>query len=225
MVYMVLGLSCHYFFQLFALFQLFFFPVVTGWACGRTSSYSFIPNFLNIRSCFYYGLKTCMCFWGYPPITFYQPFPLFWRCFSLLISIRIGTLWEQLILHFSTHHFLLVLSGLKMCVWFWGYPPIIFLSIFFYFFDLVFSPNPISILIVTLWAQLLLQFSTDHFKTMLFVLHGLKMCVLVWGYPPIIPIQNSQSFTTKHWRWGTFARNGLLLSHISVARCLSPKLF
>ena len=58
----------------------------------------------------------------------------------------------------------LVLHGLKMCMWFWGYTPVIFFyhfffSLFFYF------PGPISTRIDTLWAQILLEFSTNHFET------------------------------------------------------------
>ena len=41
---------------------------------------------------------------------------------------------------------------------FWGYSPVIFINLF-HFFDLVFSRSD------TLWAQLLLEFSTDHFET------------------------------------------------------------
>ena len=52
-----------------------------------------------------------------------------------------------------------------MCMWFWGYPPIIFIT-FFHFFGLVFFPGPISIRIDILWAQLLLNFFTDHLETM-----------------------------------------------------------
>ena len=33
---------------------------------------------------------------------------------------------------------ILVLHSLKMCMWFWGYSPILFIT-FFYFFDLFFS--------------------------------------------------------------------------------------
>ena len=37
---------------------------------------------------------------------------------------------------------------------------------FFLFFDLVFFPGVVSIRIDTLWAKLLLEFSSDHFETM-----------------------------------------------------------
>ena len=60
---------------------------------------------------------------------------------------------------------ILVLHSLKICLWFWGYPPVIFYH-FFHFFGLVFFPGPISIRIDILWAHLLLDFSTDHLETM-----------------------------------------------------------
>ena len=43
--------------------------------------------------------------------------------------------------------------------------PLFFIN-FFYFFDVVFFSGQITIRIDTLWAQLLLEFSTDHFETM-----------------------------------------------------------
>ena len=63
-------------------------------------------------------------------ITFFHFFNIF---FSGLISIRIDTLWAQLILPFSTVIFklcILVLHGLKMCMWFWGYSAIFFFQLF-----------------------------------------------------------------------------------------------
>ena len=59
---------------------------------------------------------------------------------------------------------MLALHGLKVCVWFWGCPAIILIH-FFHFFDLVFFPGPFNIGIDSLLAQLLLEFSTDHFET------------------------------------------------------------
>ena len=155
--------------------------------CGRNSSYSFIQNFLKLCRYFCHGLKMCMCFWGYPPIIFYQIFSTFFNIFQVPISIRLKSLWIQLILQFP-HIILklckLVLHDPKMCVWFWSYPPIIFYQLFSLFWLIFF---PISVGIDTLWVQLLLEFSTNHFET-IFVLHGLKMCVWFWDYPPIIVI-------------------------------------
>ena len=52
-----------------------------------------------------------------------------------------------------------------MCMWFWRYPPVIFYQQFSTF-STEYFPGPISIRIDTLWAQILLEFSTDHFETM-----------------------------------------------------------
>ena len=85
------------------------------------------------------------------------------------ISIRIDSLWALLLLDFSTDHLetcILVLHGLKICVWFWGYPIFFFFNS--HFFDLDF-PGPISTIrtrIDNLWAPIFIEFSTDHFKTM-----------------------------------------------------------
>ena len=51
-----------------------------------------------------------------------------------------------------------------------------------------FFPSPISIGIHTLWAQLRLEFLVIILKLCIFVLQSLKVCVLFWGYPPIIQI-------------------------------------
>ena len=48
----------------------------------------------------------CSCAFGVMlPSFFINFFPLFFDIFQVLISIRIDTIWVQLILHFSTHHF------------------------------------------------------------------------------------------------------------------------
>ena len=104
-VHVVLGLSCHYLFSLF--FQLiFFFSCYTmmSVACRQNSSFNFIPNLLKLCTCFCHGLKIRMCFWSYPSVILCPLFPLF-RRFSGPISIRIDTLYTQLILQFSTYHF------------------------------------------------------------------------------------------------------------------------
>ena len=80
---------------------------------------------------------------------------------------EMGSLWTQLLFNFFYPIFLKLCRcfchGLKMYIWFWGYPPEIFIN-FFHFFNLVFFTGQIRI--DTLWAQLLLEFSTDHFETM-----------------------------------------------------------
>ena len=60
--------------------------------------------------------------------------------------------------------------GLKMCIWFWGYPLVVLCQLFslfrvFFFFFFFFS-GQITIRIETFCAQLRLEFSTDHFETM-----------------------------------------------------------
>ena len=51
-----------------------------------------------------------------------------------------------------------------MCMWFWGYPSFI-LSTFSAFLTYLFQ-GPVIIRIDILWAQLLLDFSTDHLENM-----------------------------------------------------------
>ena len=59
-------------------------------------------------------------------------------------------------------------------VWFWGYHSIIFIIIIIHFFPLFQHcfPGLISIRIHTLWAELPLQLSTDHFET----IHTCSIC-------------------------------------------------
>ena len=111
-----------FFHSLFCTFQLGFFfscDTMTWVACGRNSSYSFIPNFLKLCSYiyFFHDLKICMCFWAYAPVIFINFFHFFYVVFrSLLVS---ETLRVQLILQFPHIIFklcILVLHGLKMCV-------------------------------------------------------------------------------------------------------------
>ena len=110
-----------------------------------------------------------MSFWGYPPIVFINFFSTYLTFFrSRLVSEKIpcgcnsSYSFPPIIFKLS----ILDLHGLKLCVWFWGHPPIIFYQLSSTFFDLVFFPGPISIGIDTLWAQLLLEFFTNHFETM-----------------------------------------------------------
>ena len=55
----------------------------------------------------------------------------------------------------------------------------------FPFFDLVFFPGPISIETDALWAQFLLEFSTNHFETM-HIYSKLSEDVRVWVILPLI---------------------------------------
>ena len=109
--------------------------MMTRVACGgRNFSYSFITNFLKICRCFFHVLKMCICFWGYPPIIFYQFFLLFQHCFSGPISIRMIPCGRNSSYSFPPIIFklcLLILYCLK--VWFCGY----LTSIFYQFFPLL----------------------------------------------------------------------------------------
>ena len=137
-----------------------------------------------------------MCFLGYPPIIFYQLFFSLFDVFQVRISIRIETLWVLLLLQFSTHHFklcILVLHGLKMCVWFRGYPPIIFYQLF-HCFDLVFSRSSTGI--DTLWVQLL-EFFTNHFETMHICFTWSDDVQVVLGLSSYHTILKSQPYTDK----------------------------
>ena len=119
-------------FQRFALFQLIFVLLChddkgSSWQQLLLQFYK--QAFLKLFKCFY-GLKMCMCFWGYPPIISYQ---LFRRCFSCLISIRMIHYRHNSSYSFPIIIFklcVLVLYDLKMCVWFWGYPPSIVYLLF-----------------------------------------------------------------------------------------------
>ena len=140
-------------------------------ACGRNCSYSCKPIFLKLCKCFCYGLKMCNWFWVYPPVICYQRFLLFRLifCFQVQITIRIDTLWVQ---HFETMHTCFawsvdvhVVLGLSSYYFLSNVSSRYFFSTFFHFFDLFFFSSQITIRKDTLWAQLLLEFSTDHFET------------------------------------------------------------
>ena len=109
-VHVVFWLSCHYLFHFFARFQFSFFSYGTVMlvACGRNSSYSFIPNFLKLCRYFCHGLKMCMCLWGYPLIIFINFFHFFDVVFQVYLVLEyrfLLTLWAQFILQFSILHF------------------------------------------------------------------------------------------------------------------------
>ena len=83
-----------------------------------------------------------------------------------------------------------------MCMWFWGYPPII------------------TIKIDTMWAQFLLTFPLIIWKLYILVLHGLKMCMWLGGYPAFI-FSTLRTFSTYFFfffscdrlTWETRGRN------------------
>ena len=100
-------------------------------------------------------------------------FFFFFFFFSGYITIRINTLRTQLFLEFSTDHFETMCTlSINVHVVFSlsppppPPPPPFILYHFFPTFSTQFLPGLIRILIDTLWAQLLLVFSTDHFQTM-----------------------------------------------------------
>ena len=73
------------------------------------------------------------------------------------------------LLEFSTNHFETTCTCSASSVnvhMVFGLSSLFFFINFFYFFNLVFFPVSISIIIGTLWAQLLLEVSTHHFETM-----------------------------------------------------------
>ena len=90
---------------------------------------------------------------------------------SEISSVRrhneMGSLWTQLLLQFLTDLFetlQVFCHGLKICIWFCGYHHVIFYQLF-PLFRLSFFSGQITIRIDILWAQILLEFSTDHLKT------------------------------------------------------------
>ena len=120
--------------------------------------------------CFCHGLKMCIWFWGYPPLFFINFFLFYYLIFffSGQITIRIDTLRVQLFLEFSTHHFETRHTCSTWCVDVLvalGLSSHFFLINFFYFFNMFF-PDSITIRIDTLWVQLLVGFSIDHFESM-----------------------------------------------------------
>ena len=132
----------------------------------------------------------CMWFWGYPAIIFFELFAFFFNSFFSCDTMPRTGLWAQLLLQFYTKLFEILqvfLSWSEDVHVLLGLSSHHFLSTFFHFFN-VFQV-PISIKIYTLWVQLILQFPPIILKLYLLVLHGLKMCVWFWGYPPIICYQ------------------------------------
>ena len=80
-----------------------------------------------------------------------------------------GSLWMQLLLQFLTDLFgtlQVFLSWSEDVHLVLGLSSHYYLSTFSNFYDLFFFSGPMTIRIDTLWEQLLLEFSTDHFETM-----------------------------------------------------------
>ena len=167
-VHMVFGLSCHYLFFFyyyyffFALFQLIFFTcdTMTWIACESNSSYSFKPILLKPCRCFCHCLKMSMCFWGYPLIIFYHFLDVFRYKNRYLVGAIHPTVFQPSFLNYAYLFFMV-----WRCACVFGLSSHYFFIInFFHFLWLSFFPSPVSIGKDTLWAQFLLEFSTDHFE-------------------------------------------------------------
>ena len=86
------------------------------------------------------------------------------KCYQSVLTV--GTLWAQLLLQFSTNCFetlQMFLHGMKICMWFGYNAFVIFLLFLLCEHNLYFWHEMLSV--DTLWARLLLQFSTDYFET------------------------------------------------------------
>ena len=98
---------------------------------------------------------------------FYQLFLLFRHNFFQIRPI-LKTFWTQFRLEVSTNHF----ETMHTCsTWSVNVHVVLILSSHYFYqlfplFLLSFFPGSISIRIDTLWAQLFLEFSSDHFETM-----------------------------------------------------------
>ena len=92
-----------------------------------------------------------------------------------------------------------------MCMWFYSYPPVIFLINIFYISDL-FSPRSISIRLDILWAQLLLDLLNCLFRYYAYLFYMIWICAylfyMVWicacGLGVILPLSffNVSLFST-----------------------------
>ena len=131
--------------------------------------------------------KKCIWFWVILPL-FYQLFSTFSTLFfPFSITIRIDTLWAQLLLEFSTDHF----ETMHTCSTssedgrlVLGFFSCYFLSTFILLFQFTFFPGLVKSRIDTLWAQLLLQ-SPDHFDAMHPCSTWSEDVRVVFGHPSI----------------------------------------
>ena len=137
-----------------------FLPVIALWQffnsksclCNSTCNFQWILVKPSSYCC--HGLKriilyqghTWLLFTSYGPLSVLAIYQLKFLLdvFQVPISIRIDTLWVQLTYRVPPIIFnlcILVLHGLKLCVWFWGYPPIIFYLLFPLFWLSFFRSN------------------------------------------------------------------------------------
>ena len=133
--------------------------------CERNSSYSFIPIFLKLCTCFLYGLKMCIWF-GYNPCIY------FWKCFILWKCCDSGYLVSatpHTILYWSFWNFVHVFA----MVWRCAYGLDIILELIFVTFSTLWTLSFSDLrfyesleTVGTLWAQLLTQFYIDLYGTL-----------------------------------------------------------
>ena len=103
--------------------------------CERNSSYSFIPIFLKLCTCFRHGLEICTWFGYNPWINFCHFFhfvnfvifwpQILWKCIDsgYLVSAAPYTI---SCLSYATLHIFFIFHGLKMCMWINGFNPAIY---------------------------------------------------------------------------------------------------
>ena len=157
-----------FFYQLFPLFRFSFFQVrlvLELISCGRNSSKLFHWSFRNYAY-FFVMVWRCTCGFGVIlPLSFFSFLLSFFNLWhdDMGETLHVFLSWsEDVHVLLGSHHFL---------------------STFYHFCD-VFQ-IPISIRIDTLRVQLILQFSTHHFKLCILVLHGLKCAC---GFGVMLPL-------------------------------------
>ena len=208
--------------SLFPLCELshFFNPMCRQWVpCERSSSYSFIPIFFQLCTCFLHGLKICMWFGYNPCINFCHVFPLCELCHFLTSdSMKVYRQWVPCECN-SSYNFIPIFlklctcfcHGLKMCMWF-GYNPGIIFCHFFHFVNFViFWPQILWKCIDSRYHVSATPYTTSCLSLFNFAhlfVHGLKMCMW-FGFNPAV---NFCHFSTL-----------LTLSFFAGATSTSPK--
>ena len=158
-----------FFFLFFFFFNLVFYScdTMTWVTCGRNSSYSFIPNFLKLCRCFFFlsWSEDVHELVGLSPhhfIYFFSNLSTFFRSWLVSEQIPCGCnpsySFPPIILNYAYLFYMVWWFGMILPLLF-----IIFSTVLTWFFLGRFS---IGIDTCTLWAELLLEFSTNHFETM-----------------------------------------------------------
>ena len=199
---MVWGYACGldivvriYFLSLFPLCQFSHFPtsMYRQWVpCERNSSYSFIPIFLKLCTCFLHGLKMCIWFGYNPCVNFchffhFVNFVIFWpqilcKCIDsgYLVSATPHTLLYWSFLNFA-HVFSIVLRcacGLDIIL------ELIFVT-FFTLWTLSFSDLRLYRQWVPFKRNSLYSFNPFFMQLCTSFFHGLKMCMW-FGFNPAV---------------------------------------